>query len=163
MVPLGPGLVGLWINLVLVQYVLWSGWVWRPPLQSTRMPGIRAPPHCSPGRICCHMPTDVENVCCGMARNCITLGPQFPMYCTDEGALRIALRMLNEFFVEEVEILNNNSLRHAGYRNFVLWQYGRIGRGHRVVIPACVVQAIRNAYPNPNGIYTGFWLAFLPG
>ena len=34
--------------------------------------------------------------------------------------------------------------------------HGRLGRRIRRVIPACAVTKIRNVYPEPSGIYTGF-------
>jgi len=44
------------------------------------------------------------------------------------------------------------------YRAFVSWmmQGKRLGKGVRVVIPACVVSCIRNRFPSPDGQYTGF-------
>ena len=78
MVPLGPGLVGLCINLALVQYVIWSGWVWRPPHKSTRMPGIRGPsPHCGPA---CVLETQVHLGTCLFADSLLTEYFRFGMH-----------------------------------------------------------------------------------
>jgi len=48
--------------------------------------------------------------------------------------------------------------RLMAYRAFVSWmmQGKRLGKGVRVVIPACVVSCIRNRFPSPDGQYTGF-------
>lgn len=51
------------------------------------------------------------------------------------------------------------SRRHAGYRQYVLWRFGRIGAGNRVVIPSCVVWRIRDTFPSSLGQYTGFRLS----
>ncbi|KAK7119693.1 hypothetical protein R3I94_021501 [Phoxinus phoxinus] len=45
----------------------------------------------------------------------------------------------------------------TAYRHFLEWvlQGERLGRGCCVVLPACVVQAIRQKYPAPDGQYCG--------
>ena len=40
------------------------------------------------------------------------------------------------------------------YRNFTSWVYGRLGKGVRKPIPACVVAAIRRKFPAEK--YAGF-------
>ena len=101
------------------------------------------------------MPTVIENVCCGVRQDCITQGPQFPVYCLDKGALHIANWICNDIF-EDVEVVNNDNLRHSAYRNFIMWQLGRLGRGNRMVLPSCVVLSIRRQYPDFHKVYTGF-------
>ena len=39
-------------------------------------------------------------------------------------------------------------LRYAAYRQFTWWLYGKLGRSHRRIIPACVVHHIRTRFPN---------------
>lgn len=46
--------------------------------------------------------------------------------------------------------------RLAAYRHFTLWAHGKLGRHRRVVIPSCVVNYIRQVYPEASGIYIGF-------
>ena len=48
---------------------------------------------------------------------------------------------------------DNRALRHAAYRQYVMWIHGHLGKGQRKVIPSCCV---RKHYPSPNGQYTSF-------
>lgn len=52
--------------------------------------------------------------------------------------------------------------RLTAYRQFVSWMFRgeKLGKGKRVVIPACVVRKIRLTFPEPDGQYTGFQTAF---
>ena len=52
--------------------------------------------------------------------------------------------------------------RLTAYRKFVSWMFRGVmlGKGKRVVIPACVVRKIGFTFPEPNGQYTGFQTAF---
>ena len=105
---------------------------------------------------CVEMPTQLENKCCTQRRRaCITLAPLFAQLVLDGNVLDLAMRYREDFLVLN-NVRNNENFRHAAYRQYVLWQHGRLGRGNRRVIPSCCVTAIRRRYPSPNGIYTGY-------
>jgi hypothetical protein len=53
-------------------------------------------------------------------------------------------------------VRNNENFCHAAYRQYVLWQHGRLRSENRRVIPRCCVTAIWRWYPSPNGVYTGY-------
>ncbi|KAL4105106.1 hypothetical protein QTP88_020378 [Uroleucon formosanum] len=55
-------------------------------------------------------------------------------------------------------MLKNKTWRFICYKQYTSWvnSWIAMGRGNRVVLPACVVQKIREEYPEPNGIYVGF-------
>ena len=55
----------------------------------------------------------------------------------------------------------NDNFRHAAYRQFGLWQFEHLGSGNRVVIPSCVLWAIRDRFPSPDGMYIAFKVARL--
>uniref|UniRef100_A0A8C5H0J8 P2X purinoreceptor 7 intracellular domain-containing protein n=1 Tax=Gouania willdenowi TaxID=441366 RepID=A0A8C5H0J8_GOUWI len=93
---------------------------------------------------CRDMPTDVECKCCGQQPEaCISILPHMAAYILQEGHLRLARE-------------SSKQLRHAAYRQYVMWQYGALGRGNRVVIPSCVVWRIRDCFPDLLGHYTGY-------
>ena len=113
------------------------------------------PEWCNCGQ-CMAMPTQEENKCCARTRRpCVSRQALFNQIVLDANILDIAMR-----YREDVLVLNNNrnneNFRHAAYRQFVLWQHGRLGRGNRRVVPSCCVLAIRSRYPSPNGVYTGY-------
>lgn len=123
--------------------------------QPDPVPRDNAPEWCKCGH-CAAMPTQEENKCCTRAaRPCVTRTNLFSQLVLDANVLELAMR-----YREDVLVLNNNrnneNFRHAAYRQYVLWQHGRLGRGNRRVVPSCCVIAIRTRYPSANGLYRGY-------
>lgn len=106
------------------------------------------------------MPTDIEKKCCGQdPTNCISQLPQMELYVLDAGGLRLARRIWNDVRAREDQPEpgeDNRQSRHAAYRQYVVWQFGALGRGNRIVIPSCCVWKIRDKYPDPFHQYVGF-------
>lgn len=49
------------------------------------------------------------------------------------------------------------SMRLVAYRQWTWWIHGKLGKRNRKVIPACVVAAVRKAYPEADPArYRGF-------
>ena len=118
-------------------------------------PDNGTPNWCNCG-LCSNMPTQEENKCCCATKMpCITIQPLFSQLVLDGNVLEIAMRYREDVLVYENH-RNNENFRHAAYRQFVLWQHGRLGKGNRRVIPSCCVLAIRRRYPSPNGFYVGY-------
>lgn len=52
--------------------------------------------------------------------------------------------------------IRNNVLRKFGYQKAVNIIHGVLGRGNRVELPTCVVDGIRNEYPDEDNVYMGY-------
>jgi len=91
--------------------------------------------------------------------SCITELDEFATVCLAPATLRMVLEDLSER--EESErpdiTIPPESYRYAAYRTFTKWARRRGRKGHRHVIPSCVVTSIRKTYPDPNHVYTGFY------
>ncbi|KAJ8026488.1 P2X purinoceptor 7 [Holothuria leucospilota] len=121
-------------------------------------PALPEQPHwCNCSR-CQEMPQLLEEVCCrGGMDSCLSMEPvEMDALVLDPGVLDLARLTLNDMFGMRENNEPNHTMRHVAYRQFTVWQYGRLGRGNRHVIPSCVVTRIRATYPSPNGQYRGY-------
>ena len=104
--------------------------------------------------ICIDMGNEEENKCCGK-RSCVTSYEMFRNVVMDREVLTLAIRARCDFRAEDAEY-EMSSYRKAAYRQYILWKYGKLGRGNRRVCPSCVVRLVRQAYPAPDAAYMGF-------
>lgn len=97
---------------------------------------------------CRDMPKKVERICCGRPAN----------HCQSQSlsVLTVAQMFRQNDLTLPLEKDYNKGKRHAAYRQFVRWHYGRLGVRVRKVIPSCCVWAIRDKYPDQYGQYVGF-------
>ena len=78
------------------------------------------------------------------------------LYILDPNVLYLANQYRGEIFGLRNDGDHNKQLRHAAYRQFILWVHGKLGAGVRRVIPSCCVWRIRDQYPDLYNQYTGF-------
>ena len=107
------------------------------------------------------MPLPEEQLCCRRAvGRCLlqTAEGELNDVVFRRNVLLVAIHHMNDLFAYN-EQPGNDNLRHAAYRQFVLWRFGHLGSGNRVVIPSCVVWEVRDRYPSGDGTYTGFKVA----
>ena len=83
------------------------------------------------------MGNEEENKYCGK-RTCVTSSELFRNICIDREILRLAISGRCNVRVEEPDFSMNS---------FILWRYGKLGKGNRRLCPSCVVIVVRSVYP----------------
>ncbi|XP_065134635.1 P2X purinoceptor 7-like [Paramisgurnus dabryanus] len=134
-------------------------------------------------RKCKQMPTEEESLCCtewdllfteGMENLNVSVDEtEVSLTCvTDRDVRDLLQRPVIEtfFYVPKLNWkkrprpeglngqLSDRQLRMVSYRVVLEWALKgqQLGRGNRVVLPSCVVWAVRDAFPSPTEQYTGF-------
>ena len=76
---------------------------------------------------------------------------------TDPLALHLQQTFRNDVFAHQAETVEdtNRAFRHAAYRQYILWVFGRLQKDDRRTVPSCCVRIIRERYPSPTDHYTG--------
>lgn len=125
-----------------------------------------APPACPPLSAqpswcvctnCREMPSNLERKYCGQQQqHCISRLPHMEAYILQEGVLCLARCIWTDIRAVPDAVESNRQFHYAAYRQFVVWQYGALGQGHRVVIPSCCVWTIHDRFPDPHGQYQGY-------
>lgn len=95
--------------------------------------------------------------------NCITQHEGFLATALNDHVLqlvKIHLLYLVKNLEKRARLRSNDNAtkRHLAYINFRAWvcEGKKLGKGNRVVTPACVLRQIRAKWPEESGIYTGF-------
>ena len=124
-----------------------------PPEPENDPQSSNLPDWCRCGN-CQPMPLSTENICC-RKRPCVTTLEFFESAVLDMNVLSIAIVNRSDVYADDPDY-SPSSYRKAAYRQWILWNYGYLGRGQRRVVPSCVVWAVRWRYPAPDGYNLGF-------
>ena len=79
----------------------------------------------------------------------------FKSVVLDREVLNIAIRAQCDIRAEVADF-EMNTYRKAAYRQYILWKYGKLGKGNRRARPSCVIRLVSQTYPAPDGEYMGF-------
>ena len=105
-------------------------------------------------KLCCSR--EIENLSEQLkGEECITATDAFLVVCTNKYVLGTALGAWHHMNGQMMEICNK-SYRFIAYRQYIWWQYGKLGRGVRKRIPTCVLWKIRQTFPAADGVYVPF-------
>jgi hypothetical protein len=123
---------------------------------------------------CTIMPSTIENICCSediyvqdmlseTDLKCISAHEGFQPTVLNVHVLNMTRQRLKGLVkdpekLQKLKSDNNDTYRFLAYSNFRHWVCGesKMGKGNRVVTPACVVKQIRDTWPSIDGQYTGF-------
>ncbi|XP_021348979.1 P2X purinoceptor 7-like isoform X2 [Mizuhopecten yessoensis] len=122
-----------------------------------------SPPRNTPTWCICHhcdeMPKVVERKCCGKTPELCVSKRSMDKLVLDPEVLYIGdvcQANLLEMISDKADV-RHRYMRQAAYRNFTLWQEGRLGKSNRKPVPSCCVWRIRDKFPDSNKRYTGFF------
>ena len=76
----------------------------------------------------------------------------FHSICLNEDVLQVALSGWNDLREDDKQYENNN-FRFIAYRQYILWCHGHMGRRNRTPLPNCVLQKIREVFPDDENTY----------
>ena len=101
----------------------------------------------------------MENCVWGFKYLCL-FQHEMEIVCLEPMVLLINRQYWAEIFAQEPGN-GARSMRHAAYRQFVLWRHGRLGHNIRCVIPSCVVWLIGDRFASPDSLHTGYQVSRL--
>ena len=107
---------------------------------------------------------DEERCCLIQSGKCVLTLNTIQTVVFNEAVVKAAInnfRLLTA--MSTANVFDNKSMRHQAYKQFVAHTVGTTGKGVRMIVPACVVSAIRKKWPEADGNYIGFKMSNVSG
>ena len=107
--------------------------------------------------LCCQEVNAVNGIFHNEQVQCAAMCEEFKTLCLNKVVLKNVLTGLHETKGDPVEDkLLNQSLRYAAYKQFIWWEFRKLGKGNRRVIPSWALWKIRELYPEAYGNYVTY-------
>ena len=105
-------------------------------------------------KICCTNPKTFDNDIFD-GKDCITTTEAFASVCLNMHVLQASIGAWN-YNNEDIKELENKNLRFIAYKQYIYWSYGYLGKKRRKPLPICVIDKIRETFPDPNNVYVPY-------
>jgi hypothetical protein len=109
---------------------------------------------------CCKEIKQVADRCAEASEDvpCMTLHPGFNKVTLNPWVLQAVYNSYRQQYGEMDHHTLHERYQYTAYLNFVRWCWGYSGKRVHVVLPACVVNTIREKFPSDSARYEGFEL-----
>ena len=99
---------------------------------------------------CSHQSVRGERRCCRIRHGACVLHSSAVPKVIDAVVVKVAVNLDHHNLCEDQWQHSNRNMRHAAYRQFVLYMAGNTGRHRRLIVPLCVTWAIRRTWPSED-------------
>ena len=96
-----------------------------------------------------------KEYCCNK-KPCITKSDEFLSLSFNSENIGTNIPLYSYYKVLPKVEFSDSKFRYQGYRSFILYQFGELGKNVRESPPSCVKSALRYKFPSTDGKYTGF-------
>ena len=101
--------------------------------------------------------SEEEDVVCPICSSMPCEWLEYGRQALDESKQRYNIDENGSHVEKNGALVPNSTIRRATYRLFTYKKYGHLGRGLRIPIPQCVLDKVREAFPEADGVYHGLF------
>lgn len=116
----------------------------------------------------CVFHPEMESICCKnpmilpgekfQEANCIIETDAFKKVCLDRDVLQTATGSWQDLKGDNINLTNqtNKNYRFIGYKQYIWWSFGYLGKRYRRPLPNCVIMEIQHVFPDPQNVYVPY-------